>query len=67
MNTLPPISSQAPLKFLSPEATETAFNHWLLELLPGVRQAIADQGFAKGQQLTAFRVYLAGFDPAGEM
>ena len=39
-------------------ATEADFHAWLQELLPGIRAALARQGFEKARQLSAFQQFL---------
>ncbi|OWP62703.1 hypothetical protein CDA63_13090 [Hymenobacter amundsenii] len=39
-------------------ATEADFNEWLQELMPGIRSALACQGFEKTRHLHAFQQYL---------
>ena len=39
-------------------ATEADFNDWLQDLLPGVRAALARQGFERIRSLSAFQQFL---------
>ena len=39
-------------------ATEADFNDWLQDLLPGVRKALASQGFKRTRTLSAFQQFL---------
>lgn len=39
-------------------ATEADFHDWLQDLLPGVRTALASQGFEKTSKLSAFQQFL---------
>ena len=41
-----------------PAGSETDFEQWLTELLPSIRMAIAQQGFARGQRLAAFQAFV---------
>lgn len=38
--------------------TEADFQAWLQELLPGIRAALALQGFERGRHLSAFQQFL---------
>lgn len=56
-----PAVSHAPPTAPAPQhlpATEADFNDWLQDLLPGVRTALARQGFEKIYHLTAFQQFL---------
>ncbi|SET77958.1 hypothetical protein [Hymenobacter actinosclerus] len=46
-----PASQQHPV-------TEADFHSWLQELLPGLRAALARQGFEKARNLSAFQHFL---------
>ncbi|RFP64519.1 hypothetical protein D0N36_13895 [Hymenobacter lapidiphilus] len=60
MHNVPAVSYLPPTALATQylPATEADFQDWLQDLLPGVRAALARQGFEKTRRLSAFQQFL---------